>query len=124
MSVSLETLALAKKYARGLVNQSGGWLHTVYYDTKQNWDMQPDLVSEYGAFYIYSDRSTRTDSEGGTVNVPGIRIGDGVTLLKNLPFITDGGDSTVTVEEKEQWDNKVTAYVSSTDGENLVLSKS
>lgn len=66
----------------------------VYYATKEDWDAQTSLVSESGSIYIYSNYKTYTDDDGNTVNVPGIRIGDGTTYLSDLPFLAgEGGGS-------------------------------
>lgn len=50
---------------------------SVYYDTIAGWASQPDLVAKKGAIYLYTDRTPS----------PGIKIGDGVTLLSALPFV-------------------------------------
>ena len=68
---------------------------TIYYDTTASWNSKTDLVSEAAAIYIYSDHRTITVS-GSSRNVPGMKIGDGHTLLTNIPFIDDGPDAALT----------------------------
>ena len=120
MGVSVVTLALAKRYAD---KHGGGSGSVVYYDTQAGWDEHPTLVSVKGGIYITKDYSTLTRPSGEVLDIPGIRIGDGVTLLKDLPYTNEGNDKDVAVstEDVERWNNKVTAYVSSMDGENLIL---
>lgn len=81
----------------------------IYYATTETWDSQPDYISQRGYIYIYSD--WRTDGEGRTV--AGIKIGDGETLLKNIPFdqqeVIEHMQDTVihiTQQEREFWNNK------------------
>lgn len=61
-------------------------LTSIYYDTTENWDSLDTLVPEEGSLYIYSDYRV-VDGQ----NIPGIRIGDGTSLLSELPFVSGGG---------------------------------
>ena len=106
-------------------------LQAIYYDSTLNWNNQPSLISERGSIYIYSDSQ---DNE-----IPNIKVGDGTTPLIDLPFITtsigrvililtqdlnnhiNSLDLHVTQEEKEFWNNKVRAYISTTNEEELIL---
>lgn len=67
-------------------------LRAVYYDSTENWDAQEGLVSEKGAIYLYSDYLDYTDDDGNRITIPGIRVGDGKTLLRELQF-AGGGSS-------------------------------
>ena len=109
-------------------------LRAIYYDNTANWDAQASLISEEGALYIYSDHQITTDGVGNVAYIPGIRIGDGSSYLRDLAFLS--GDMTaafyehinntsvhVTPLEKEFWNNKVSSYLEVGDTENLVLSK-
>lgn len=100
--------------------------------TTAEWNSIPGLVSESGKIYIYSDcKSVVVDEQ--TVNIPGIKIGDGLAYLIDLPFTTSGSDAEfadhmadtdihITPEERSNWNNKVTVYYSG-NREELVLSK-
>ena len=92
MKFSVETLALARKYTEQYVDdyveEHGGIGVYVLYDSTAGWNAQPDLVAAHGVIYVYSDYSSVT-IEGDTVPVPGFKVGDGVTLLKDLPFSAD-----------------------------------
>ena len=109
-------------------------LHSIYYDTKANWNAQASMISERGAFYIYSDYRTEVDEVGNPTFYPGIKIGDGVSYLIDLPFMSDTAaielyehlaDETVHISQAERlfWNNKVSSYLDANDTENLVLSK-
>lgn len=81
------------------------WVH---YDTTAKWNAQPELVSERGIIYVYSDaRSVLGHS------APRVKIGDGVTLLSELAFMDAdiitaiNNMCTVTQEEKNKWNDKV-----------------
>lgn len=109
-------------------------LRAIYYDTTSNWNMQPSLISEEGALYIYSDHQAIEDDVGNITYIPGLRIGDGTTYLIDLPFLSTVTTQAfyehvndiythVTPESRELWDNKVSSYLNASDPENLVLSK-
>ena len=108
--------------------EEAGFRH-IYYDTTANWNAQTTMVSEAGAIYIYSDYST---VDG--VCVPGIRIGDGMAYLADLPFASqetlsiltrhiNNTDIHITARERAFWNNKVTSVLDRLDAENLVLTK-
>lgn len=56
----------------------------VEYDTTARWNAQPDLVSERGIIYVYSDARTVLNQ-----SAPRVKIGDGSSLLINLAFIDE-----------------------------------
>ena len=108
--------------------EEAGFRH-IYYDTTANWNAQATMISEAGAIYIYSDYST---VDG--VSVPGIRIGDGLAYLADLPFASqetmsiltrhiNDTDIHITARERTFWNNKVTSVLDRLDAENLVLTK-
>ena len=108
--------------------EEAGFRH-IYYDTTANWNAQTTMISEAGAVYIYSDYST---VDG--VSVPGIRIGDGMAYLADLPFASqetmsiltrhiNDTDIHITARERAFWNNKVTSVLDRLDAENLVLTK-
>ena len=109
-------------------------LKGIYYDTTAAWNMMPDMVGEEGYIYVYSDHERLEDELGNVIYVPGIRIGDGMAYLKDLPFLSSGlADSLlkhinntivhITAQERAFWNNKVSCYIDGSDNENLVLSK-
>ena len=68
-------------------------LRSVYYDTTENFDAQGDVISKEGALYIYSDYIDYVDDDGTRITIPGIRVGDGKTPLKDLQFAGAGASS-------------------------------
>lgn len=87
-------------------------LRPIYYDTEANWNDQTNLVSEEGAIYIY------TYGTGDDIKFK-IKIGDGNAYLIDMPFVVD---QPVSGLDKEFWNNKVSAYISLLNDEELVLS--
>lgn len=61
----------------------------IYYDTTARWNAQSSLISTRAAIYIYSDHRTIIVNNE-TKNVPGIKVGDGVSYLIDIPFIDSG----------------------------------
>lgn len=108
-------------------------LRGIYYDTTANWNAQPTLVAQAGSLYIYSDFEEIV-VDGNTSYAPNIKIGDGTSYLIDLPFLSsvttklllahiNNTTIHVTAAERELWNNKVSAFLSEDDLENLVLSK-
>lgn len=65
--------------------------------TMAEWARIPDFLSTKGVLYIFSDYRTENN-----VNIPRIKIGDGVSSLTELPFAT----MSITDGDMEYWDNK------------------
>ena len=103
--------------------------------TTAYWTENMMFVPRRGEIIIYTDHGTIEDEFGNTINVPGIKIGDGAAYVVDLPFAGDdvryqiltelrlhSGNTQihVTADEKEFWNNKLNCIVS--DG-NLVLNR-
>lgn len=85
-----QALALARRYTETYVEEhgGGGGKEYVRYDTTAAWNARTTLVAERGILYIYSDHASYIDQDTGeTVYVPGIKVGNGTSLLSVLPFI-------------------------------------
>lgn len=94
--------------------------------TKEEWDSRRDLISQKNVVYVYSDHETNEEGQP----VPGFKVGDGMAYLIDLPFNDDlalkhiyNTGIHVTQEEKDFWNNKVTAYINADDVEQLILTK-
>lgn len=100
----------------------------VHFDTVAHWNTQRDLVAKNGHIYVYTDYQV---IDG--VNIPAIKIGDGNAYLIDIPFVDsnssllkthiDDKEIHITSDERDFWNNKVTAFISSDDEKTLVLSK-
>ena len=89
---------------------------TYFSDTTANWATKTSLVSAANVFYIYTDYQTITQGSS-TINIAGVKIGDGNAYVVDLPFVT------VSQAEKEFWNNKVRCYMDTTfvNSENLIF---
>ena len=102
-----------------------------YSDTTANWNASSDLVSEANMMYIYTDYRTIPGDNGGTVNVAGMKIGDGVTYLIDLPFVATDDEEIlahmnnniihVTQADRNFWNNKAATYIDPQDSENVIF---
>ena len=103
----------------------------IHYGTTEYWNTQSTLIGEKAHIYIYTDYST-VESDGNTITVPNIKIGDGNAYLIDNPFITTSiedllqshiGDNIkhITDDERSLWNGKVTCYLSATDNETIVF---
>ena len=93
----------------------------VYYSKKKNeWDSDIELISQKDVLYIYSDYKT-IQKDGKQVFLPGIKIGDGMSYLIDMPFINDTNhefeelvldhinDNIIHIQpgERDFWNNKL-----------------
>lgn len=100
---------------RTLINPTVDTTGKVKSATTAEWAQQTSLTSEKDVIYVYTDHQT----EDGK-NIPGIKIGDGLAYVVDLPFvdtiymkhITDT-DIHITAEERAKW-NKVNSAVPNT----------
>lgn len=103
---------------------------TVLIDTTANWNSQPSYIARRGDIIVYSDHDTVV-VDGVSKDVPGVKIGDGLAYLIDLPFTTDAlaqrlmnhiNNSVIHVSEEDRafWDNKLNCDV---DGEELMLNR-
>jgi len=103
-------------------------------DTTANWNSDITYIPPEGKIIIYIDRGTITKNNS-TQFVPGIKIGDGLAYLIDLPYVGDDQiasvlavlqahiqDSTahVTTADRTRWDNKLNYSIT---GENLILNR-
>lgn len=106
-------------------------LKIVFSATRTQWDLQPTLQSQKNAVYIYTDYQTRDNGDGTYTFIPGIKIGDGMSYLIDMPFVA-GNDEVieqhilnntihVTEEDKESWNNKWRGYVDEANPTVLVF---
>jgi hypothetical protein len=97
-------------------------------DTSSNWATRTFYIPAKGEIIVYSDRHV-IDS----VNYPGVKIGDGLAYVVDLPFVGDDisnqiaealnlhindSASHVSAADRENWNNKVSCIVL---GENLIF---
>lgn len=87
---------------------------TILYGTTSYWN-NSQLVSQVDTIYVYTDYTT-VDGK----MTPAIKIGDGNAYIVDLPFLV-GSISSVTQQDIENWNNKVTAKIDPNNNENLIL---
>ena len=66
-----------------LLSGSGGQANRVHFGTTEYWNAQIDLIGSSGHFYVYTDHA-QIDGK----DLPGLKIGDGVSYLIDNPFIS------------------------------------
>lgn len=87
-------------------------LKIAFSKTTAEWDALPSLISVKNAVYIYTDYMT---VDG--VNYTGIKVGDGLAYVIDLPFVT-AEDRRITSDDIENWNNKVAVTL---DGETVIF---
>lgn len=61
-------------------------LTEVLYGSTLEWAQDKTRIAQKGVIYVYSDYVKAADGAGGTVDVPGFKVGDGTSYLIDLPF--------------------------------------
>lgn len=87
-------------------------------------EIMKSIQPELGQLVIFTNLE-RTKSDGTTITSAGIKVGDGIKTIEQLPFIDwfywdhiNDANIHVTAEKKIFWDNKISCEV---DGETLNL---
>lgn len=65
-------------------------------DITANWEKATNFIPKKGEACIYLDRFKSIDSQGNSIYVPGIKVGDGNTPIGKLLFL---GDDYITTEQ-------------------------
>lgn len=93
--------------------------------TTEWWSQHSSMISQEGFIYIYTDHQRLNGAD-----IPGVKIGTTNAYVIDLPFVDDVYSAHIadtiihiTNEEREFWNNKVTAYVDPTKEDKLILSK-
>lgn len=81
--------------------------------TSDEWEAQEDQTSYLNLIYVYQD------IDGDTITQK-LKVGDGVTKLKDLPFVANSAATTVTQQEKDFWNNKVSVSLDS-ENESMIF---
>ena len=90
-------------------------------DTTAQWNAAVGMIPLKGEVIIYEDHQRITQKVNGvnkTITIPGIKIGDGMAYVQDLPFVDDdlrsrlidhidNVDIHVTRQEKQFWSNKI-----------------
>lgn len=107
-------------------------------NTTEYWNNAVGFIPEDGQIIIYTDFGTKTEispvtGEEITVNVPGMKIGNGNAYVQDLAFIQEwdnelflehirNTDIHVTLQDKSRWDNKLNCENEITDN-TLILNR-
>lgn len=82
------------------------------YNTVEGWNAQSGLISKAKTMYVY----VNYDRDENDHPIAAFKIGDGNAYLIDLPFY-----ATVSMEDKEFWNNKVRCYINPEDPENIIF---
>lgn len=109
----------------------------VYYSKKKSeWDADRDIIAEKDALYIYSDYKA-IQKDGQQILIPGLKIGDGVSYLIDIPFVNDNSEFEdllldhinnriihVSLSDRDFWNNKLNLVdLVDLQDENLILNR-
>lgn len=66
--------------------RGGGGSVQAIVKTKAEWAALPNYVPKLGEIDVYSDYMVKQDCHGNVIQIPGIKIGNGRTVVADLPF--------------------------------------
>lgn len=103
----------------------------ISYDTTAYWQAHSSYIPEAGEIVVYSDYKTVTKNNE-TVDVPGIKVGDGSSYGIDLPFADESLASDlidhisntqihITSAERASWNNKLCLHENPVIENNLIL---
>jgi hypothetical protein len=97
---------------------------TVISGTTSYWQTHGNVISTKDVLYVYTDWKTNSDNE----DIPGIKVGDGLAYIADLPFTDELWASHVvdnlihvSAADRTNWDGKVTCYLDPNNSENIVF---
>ena len=73
-------------------NESLADNNKIFYNSTNYWNSQINYIPNEGDLIIYSDYQT-VSSGAQTSNIPGIKVGDGITTINNLMFASGSGSA-------------------------------
>lgn len=107
----------------------------IYYsNSKENWDLNPNFLSEKNVLYIYTNYAivNKNDKE---IAIPGLKIGDGKSYLIDLPFVNDSSNFNeilidhinnnvihISAADRLFWNNKLNLTLREQE-QNLILNR-
>jgi len=96
-------------------------------NTTADWNSQSSLIAAKNSIYIYTDYQTTDDGD----SIPGIKIGDGLAYLIDIPFVDtlmmehmNDTDIHITSTERETWNSKVSVSLDPNNSSCLVFTTS
>lgn len=98
-----------------------GLANKIRYDTVEGWAHDLDYIPAEGEIIIYTNYTVQDG-----VNIPAIKVGDGLAYAADLPFVDDGVRDAllehisnleihITAEERAFWNNKVRCFMDDDD---------
>lgn len=106
--ISIQGKVIPSINVRGEIQKGIGSGAGVIMKTKAEWAALPTLMSHKGVFYVYTDyRQEENPETHEIVDIPAMKIGDGMTYVIDLPFTT----ISITEEDIRKWNDHVGVIV-------------
>ena len=111
---NIDAQATVVRRVTGALSMPTGGRKEVISATTEEWNSKPNYISVKDIIYVYTDHNIISGE-----SIPGIKVGDGVTYLIDLPFVTGGCE--VTQEQIDFWNNKVAIMIDPNDPECVIF---
>ena len=105
------TASAIQRIAGSMATGGSGGRKEIISNTTEAWNSNPGLKSVKDIVYVYTDYRT-VDGHP----IPGIKIGDGLAFVVDLPFV-----SGVTDEQIAFWNDKCSVMIDPEDPEHLIF---
>ena len=83
-------------------------------NTTEAWNSNPRLKSVKDIIYVYTDYKVVNGQP-----IPGIKVGDGLAFVVDLPFVSTGPD--ITQEQIDFWNDKCSVMIDPEDPEHAIF---
>lgn len=83
-------------------------------NTTEAWNSNPRLTSVKDIIYVYTDYKIVNGQP-----IPGIKVGDGLAFVVDLPFVSTGPD--ITQEQIDFWNDKCSVMIDPEDPEHAIF---
>lgn len=109
------TASAVQKITGSMASGGSGGRKEVISNTTEAWNSNPRLKSVKDIIYVYTDYKI-IDGQP----VPGIKIGDGLAFVVDLPFVSSGGTD-ITQEQIDFWNEKCSVMIDPNDPEHAIF---
>ncbi|MBO7450685.1 MAG: hypothetical protein J6U54_09975 [Clostridiales bacterium] len=108
------TASAVQRITGSMNSGSSGGRKEVISNTTEAWNSNPRLKSIKDIVYVYTDYKVVNGQP-----VPGIKIGDGLAYVVDLPFVSSGTD--ITQEQIDFWNGKCSVMIDREDPEHAIF---
>lgn len=108
------TASVVQRIVGSMSSGGSGGRKEVISNTTEAWNSNPTLKSVKDIIYVYTDYKIVNGQP-----VPGLKVGDGLAFVVDLPFVASGTD--ITQEQIDFWNDKCSVMIDPEDPEHAIF---